>query len=114
MSVVSAAISRYFMPRWWEDGENWGRKFPVMLRSKFKETCFFKSVGCKQQLLCSEAMAFFGLTSLGPQNTFSSNLAASMMLTEFTAAEFAAAFAKVDKAGSGGVDFDGVDARDKT
>ena len=55
-------------------------------------------------------MAFFGLTSLGPQNTFSSNLAASMMLTEFTAAEFAAAFAKVDKAGSGGVDFDALPA----
>ena len=77
---------------------------PILLIPEHLHRCF-----CNSYFACL-AMAFFGLTSLGPQNTFSSNLAASMMLTEFTAAEFAAAFAKVDKAGSGGVDFDALPA----
>lgn len=50
-------------------------------------------------------MAFFGLTALGPQNNFQSNLAATMMLASFTEEEYSAAFSKVDVDKSGNINY---------
>lgn len=49
----------------------------------------------------TSAMAFFGLTQVGPQNQFQSALLDAMDITLFSDDEFIAAFRKLDKDRSG-------------
>ena len=49
-------------------------------------------------------MSFFGITALGPQNPFKSNLIDAIGLKVFTRDEFHEAFARIDKDRSGYID----------
>ena len=54
-------------------------------------------------------MAFFGITALGPPNSFSSKLVSALGITIFTNEEFIAAFKKFDRDGSGFITADEVE-----
>ena len=54
-------------------------------------------------------MAFFGITALGPPNSFSSKLVLALGITVFTNEEFIAAFKKFDRDGSGFITADEVE-----
>ena len=53
-------------------------------------------------------MAFFGITALGPPNTFKSSLATALGVTVFSNEEYQAAFKKFDKDGNGFINADEV------
>ena len=54
-------------------------------------------------------MAFFGITALGPPNSFQSGLVNALGINVFDDAEFEAAFIKMDKDGSGTITPDEVE-----
>ena len=54
-------------------------------------------------------MAFFGITALGPPNVFKTSLVNALGLTVYSDEEYAAAFARVDKDGSGAITKDEVE-----
>ena len=54
-------------------------------------------------------MALFGITSLGPPNSFQSGLVNALGLNVFSDEEFEQAFVKVDKDGSGAITPDEVE-----
>ncbi|CAG9332051.1 unnamed protein product [Blepharisma stoltei] len=53
-------------------------------------------------------MSFFGITALGPQNSFQTHLINAIGLNIFTPEEFKAAFDRIDKDKSGYIDIDEV------
>ena len=53
-------------------------------------------------------MAFFGITNLGPQNNFETNLVSALGLKYFSESEYLATFKKFDKDGSGAITVDEV------
>mmetsp|Transcript_23576 Transcript_23576/g.41791 ORF Transcript_23576/g.41791 Transcript_23576/m.41791 type:complete len:187 (-) Transcript_23576:2244-2804(-) len=55
-------------------------------------------------------MSFFGITSLGPQNSFKTHLVNAIGLTIYSLEEFKAAFARIDRDGSGYIDVEEVKA----
>ncbi len=54
-------------------------------------------------------MAFFGITALGPPNVFKTSLVNALGLTVYSDEEYEAAFARVDKDGSGAITKDEVE-----
>ena len=54
-------------------------------------------------------MSFFGITALGPPNTFQANLVNALGLTVFSDEEFERVFHRVDKDGSGTITPDEVE-----
>ena len=54
-------------------------------------------------------MSFFGITALGPPNSFQSSLCSAIGLNVFSDEEFEAAFKKFDKDGSGAITVDEVE-----
>ena len=54
-------------------------------------------------------MSFFGITALGPPNTFSANLVNALGLNVFSDEEFESTFRRVDKDGSGTITPDEVE-----
>ena len=54
-------------------------------------------------------MTFFGITSLGPPNSFQSNLVNALGINVFSDEEFESTFRRVDKDGSGTITPDEVE-----
>jgi len=54
-------------------------------------------------------MSFFGITALGPPNTFQANLVNALGINVFSDAEFEATFRRIDKDSSGSITPDEVE-----
>ena len=48
-------------------------------------------------------MSFFGITALGPPNSFSAGLVSALGINVFSEQEFEATFRRMDKDGSGAI-----------